>query len=73
MLVFLFHEGFKMFNLIIFYYKFSAKPITESTIIHDTTKRPTTANFPSTIASVTIDTELPVPIETLNMLDYKQG
>ncbi|XP_071555518.1 uncharacterized protein Np [Temnothorax nylanderi] len=50
----------------------SAKPITESTIIPDTTKTPTVITLLSTIASVTIDSELPVPMETLNMSDYKQ-
>ncbi|XP_076648379.1 serine protease notopleural [Halictus rubicundus] len=35
-------------------------------------KRPTTLTTLSTIASVTIDTELPVPMEILNMSDYKQ-
>lgn len=37
------------------------------------TKTPTILTTLSTIASVTIDTELPVPMETLNMSDYKQG
>lgn len=37
------------------------------------TKRPSILTTLSTIASVTIDTELPVPMETLNMSDYKQG
>ncbi|KAG5316140.1 STUB proteinase, partial [Acromyrmex insinuator] len=51
----------------------SVKPITESSIISDIIKRPTVTTLLSTIASVTIDMELPVPIETLNMSDYKQG
>ncbi|XP_011701720.1 PREDICTED: serine proteinase stubble isoform X2 [Wasmannia auropunctata] len=46
----------------------SAKPITESTTDPDTMKRPTITN----LSGVTIDTELPVPMETLNMSDYKQ-
>ncbi|XP_025154074.1 serine proteinase stubble [Harpegnathos saltator] len=51
----------------------SAKPITESTTIPDyVTKKPMTISTLSTIASVTIDTEFPVPMETLNMSDYKQ-
>ncbi|KAH0948456.1 hypothetical protein HN011_009680 [Eciton burchellii] len=51
----------------------SVKPITEGTTISDyVTKTPTIATLLSTIASVTIDTELPVPMETLNMSDYKQ-
>ncbi|XP_011053684.1 PREDICTED: serine proteinase stubble-like isoform X2 [Acromyrmex echinatior] len=50
----------------------SVKPITESSIISDIIKRPTVTTLLSTIASVTIDMELPVPIETLNMSDYKQ-
>ncbi|XP_012064597.1 PREDICTED: serine proteinase stubble [Atta cephalotes] len=50
----------------------SAKPITESSIIPDIIKRPTVTTLLSTIASVTIDMELPVPMETLNMSDYKQ-
>ncbi|XP_018053146.1 PREDICTED: serine proteinase stubble [Atta colombica] len=50
----------------------SAKPITESSIIPDIIKRPMVTTLLSTIASVTIDMELPVPMETLNMSDYKQ-
>ncbi|XP_011636493.1 serine proteinase stubble [Pogonomyrmex barbatus] len=52
----------------------SAKPITESTIMANATKRPMvpSTTLPSTIHGVTIDTELPVPMETLNMSDYKQ-
>lgn len=53
-------------------YEFLEKPTTESTTEH-ITKRPTILTTLSTIASVTIDTELPVPMETLNMSDYKQG
>ncbi|CAK9827284.1 Serine proteinase stubble [Anthophora retusa] len=49
----------------------SGKPTTESTTEH-VTKRPTILTTLSSIASVTIDTELPVPMETLNMSDYKQ-
>ncbi|XP_076167751.1 serine protease notopleural [Ptiloglossa arizonensis] len=49
----------------------SAKPATE-TVTEHVTKRPTILTTLSTIASVTIDTELPVPMETLNMSDYKQ-
>lgn len=62
-------------SLIIVLLIFSVKPITESTTVADypTTKTSTIASFLSTIASVTIDTELPVPMETLNMSDYKQG
>ncbi|XP_012350348.1 serine proteinase stubble [Apis florea] len=62
------------------------KPILESTIQSTTTsvksptetdteqvtRTPTILTTLSTIASVTIDTELPVPMETLNMSDYKQ-
>ncbi|XP_043794946.1 serine proteinase stubble [Apis laboriosa] len=62
------------------------KPILESTIqsimtsvkspteadTEQVTKTPTILTTLSTIASVTIDTELPVPMETLNMSDYKQ-
>ncbi|KAG6796958.1 serine proteinase stubble [Apis mellifera caucasica] len=62
------------------------KPILESTMQSATTsvkspteadteqvtKTPTILTTLSTIASVTIDTELPVPMETLNMSDYKQ-
>ena len=50
----------------------SAKPTTETSTEH-VTKRPTILTTLSSIASVTIDTELPVPMETLNMSDYKQG
>ncbi|XP_036139108.1 serine proteinase stubble [Monomorium pharaonis] len=52
----------------------SVNPITESTVIPHTTKRPTPSlvTTSSTIPSVTIDMELPVPMETLNMSDYKQ-
>ncbi|XP_054003087.1 serine proteinase stubble [Hylaeus anthracinus] len=49
----------------------STKPATE-TVTEYITKRPTILTTLSTIASVTIDTELPVPMETLNMSDYKQ-
>ncbi|XP_076766031.1 serine protease notopleural [Xylocopa sonorina] len=49
----------------------SAKPITESSTEY-VTKMPSILSTLSTIASVTIDTELPVPMETLNMSDYKQ-
>ncbi|XP_043526074.1 serine proteinase stubble [Frieseomelitta varia] len=49
----------------------SAKPTTETSTEH-VTKRPTILTTLSSIASVTIDTELPVPMETLNMSDYKQ-
>ncbi|XP_076633430.1 serine protease notopleural [Colletes latitarsis] len=49
----------------------SAKPATE-TVTEYVTKRPTIFTTLSSIASVTIDTELPVPMETLNMSDYKQ-
>ncbi|XP_012142990.2 serine protease notopleural [Megachile rotundata] len=56
------------------------KPISESTLIASTSAKPTTevtteqhvATTLSSIASVTIDAELPVPMETLNMSDYKQ-
>ncbi|XP_016905302.2 serine protease filzig isoform X1 [Apis cerana] len=62
------------------------KPILESTMqstmtsvkspteadMEQVTKTPTILTTLSTIASVTIDTELPVPMETLNMSDYKQ-
>ncbi|KMQ96756.1 serine proteinase stubble [Lasius niger] len=51
----------------------SAKPITESTISPDITTKPMLTTLPSMITGVTIDTELPVPMETLNMSDYKQG
>ncbi|KAL6423620.1 hypothetical protein ACFW04_010267 [Cataglyphis niger] len=50
----------------------SAKPITESTISPDITTKPMMTTLPSTITGITIDTELPVPMETLNMSDYKQ-
>lgn len=50
-----------------------AKPTTETGTEHEVTKRPTILTTLSSIASVTIDTELPVPMETLNMSDYKQG
>ncbi|KYQ48700.1 Serine proteinase stubble [Trachymyrmex zeteki] len=50
----------------------SSKPITESSIIPDIMKRPTVTTLLSTIASVTIVTELPVSMQTLNMSDYKQ-
>ncbi|XP_012171119.2 serine proteinase stubble isoform X1 [Bombus terrestris] len=50
----------------------SAKPTTETGTEHEVTKRPTILTTLSSIASVTIDTELPVPMETLNMSDYKQ-
>ncbi|XP_025994684.1 serine proteinase stubble isoform X2 [Solenopsis invicta] len=50
----------------------SVKPITESTVVPDTTKKPTMTTLLSTIPGVTIDMELPVPMETLNMSDYKQ-
>ncbi|XP_011870284.1 PREDICTED: serine proteinase stubble [Vollenhovia emeryi] len=49
----------------------SATPLTESNIPVPT-KRPTVIPLLSTIASVTIDAELPVPMDTLNMSDYKQ-
>ncbi|XP_070152943.1 serine proteinase stubble [Polyergus mexicanus] len=50
----------------------SAKPITESAISPDITAKPMMTTLPSTIAGITIDAELPVPMETLNMSDYKQ-
>ncbi|XP_017766588.1 PREDICTED: serine proteinase stubble [Eufriesea mexicana] len=49
----------------------SVKPTTETSTEH-VTKKPTILTTLSSIASVTIDTELPVPMETLNMSDYKQ-
>nr|XP_033340001.1 serine proteinase stubble [Megalopta genalis] len=49
----------------------SGKPAADTTT-ESVTKRPTILTTLSTIASVTIDTELPVPMETLNMSDYKQ-
>ncbi|XP_031835956.2 serine protease notopleural [Nomia melanderi] len=45
---------------------------TVDTTTESVTKRPSILTTLSTIASVTIDTELPVPMETLNMSDYKQ-
>ncbi|XP_032688263.1 serine proteinase stubble-like isoform X2 [Odontomachus brunneus] len=51
----------------------SAKPITESTTISDyVTKKPMTLTTLSTIASVTINTELPITKETFNMSNYKE-
>ncbi|XP_072742799.1 uncharacterized protein Np isoform X2 [Anoplolepis gracilipes] len=50
----------------------SAKPITESTVSPDVTTKPVMTTLPSTITGITIDMELPVPMETLNMSDYKE-
>ncbi|XP_029036150.2 serine proteinase stubble [Osmia bicornis bicornis] len=50
----------------------SVKPTTEATTEQQVTKKPSIMTTLSSIASVTIDTELPVPMETLNMSDYKQ-
>ncbi|EFN68522.1 Serine proteinase stubble [Camponotus floridanus] len=50
----------------------SAKPLIETTSSPDITTKPMMTTLPSAITGITIDTELPVPMETLNMSDYKQ-
>ncbi|XP_020300706.1 serine proteinase stubble isoform X2 [Pseudomyrmex gracilis] len=51
----------------------SAKPVTESTTIFDyDTQKPMKNTTPLPITGVTVDSKLPVPMETVNMSDYKQ-